>query len=554
MHLFDREKQSQFNVLLFTIKILALFIFSMPLYQFFFKDNTTGTFENINFAAIVISLLIICFITFMWVIMEKGMLNKRYASSIETVVFFAVCIASIIISGAHQSQYKFVFIFLIVIYTIESGYKRGLLIASLSSVFLIAMDLFLYHESGVNPFFQADIALSAMFIVIARILGFYLKIEKDHIDALKNYANIDGLTNAYNHRYLHQALKLHFDQSKTNATPLAFIIIDLDSFKVFNDIYGHQRGDDILRKVASIILSTVRSTDIVCRYGGDEFAVVMPNTDRKRALQIAESIRSAMAEYHFWGQEALPEQNLTASIGAADMLDEDDTFQRIISRADAALYRAKFLRKNRVEMYTSVFDKYYRLHEKPSNGVNTVRSMLAIINSRDSYTYSHTERVVLYCQEFAQYMNLSEDDEKTLVYSAYMHDVGKINISKNALIYEGKLTDDEWNEMRAHPIDSAKIAMQMEGMEGIANIVHQHHERFDGGGYPDGLRGDEIHPLARMLTIADSFDAMTANRPYQKSRTFPEAYEEIRRCSGTQFDPSLTEIFISAIRIKTKTA
>ena len=172
---------------------------------------------------------------------------------------------------------------------------------------------------------------------------------------------------------------------------------------------------------------------------------------------------------------------------------------------------------------------------------------MSVINSRDRYTYNHTDRVVHYCEIYSKYVKLNEKDSKTLLYSAYLHDIGKINVAKEILISEKKLTDQQWEEMKKHPFDGAEIIKKIKNLEGVSEIVVQHHEKYDGSGYPYGVKGDQIYPLSRILTLADSFDAMTAKRPYQKVKTFEEAFEEIRRCKGTQFDPEIAEVFISAL-------
>jgi putative nucleotidyltransferase with HDIG domain len=135
-----------------------------------------------------------------------------------------------------------------------------------------------------------------------------------------------------------------------------------------------------------------------------------------------------------------------------------------------------------------------------------------------------------------------------LLYGAYLHDVGKINIPQEVLISEKRLTDEQWEQMKKHPSDGADIVRKIKNFDLVADIVEQHHEKYNGSGYPNGLQGDNISFLARILTLADSFDAMTAKRPYQKIKTFEEAFEEIRRCKGTHFDPLLSEMFISAIK------
>jgi HD-GYP domain-containing protein (c-di-GMP phosphodiesterase class II) len=203
-----------------------------------------------------------------------------------------------------------------------------------------------------------------------------------------------------------------------------------------------------------------------------------------------------------------------------------------------------------VEIYSSIFDDADHINRENPNlddDRKSIKSLISIINSRDRYTYNHIERVVYYCQVFADYLRLINEDKRKLIYGAYLHDLGKINISKEILISSKPLTEPEWDEVKKHPGDSADIIRQMGGMENIIPVVLQHHEKYDGTGYPNQLKGEKIHYLARILTVADSFDAMTNKRPYQEKRTFEEAFEEIRRNKGIHFDPVLAEQFIKAI-------
>jgi len=440
---------------------------------------------------------------------------------------------------------------MIVSYTIEFGIKVGLTIAITSSLTLLALDLFLYGNKDVNTYFQSDLALSAMFIVVAWILGFYVKMEQKHIRELKEFANIDGLTEIYNHRYFHEIFKIKCDECIEKNVPISLIMLDIDYFKIYNDMYGHQQGDQVLREISAILKGNVRKNDIVCRYGGEEFCVILPGINQEETNKIANNLREMIYSYQFEGMMHMPNSHITVSLGISELYGANDNIKNIVSRADDALYRAKFFRKNRVEIYSSIFDDFSKVDKENSTideNIKSVKSLISIINSRDRYTYNHIERVVYYCQIFAESINLSQDDKKKLIYGAYLHDLGKINVSKEILISENKLTKDEWEEMKRHPSESADIIRQIGGMESIAQLVVQHHEKYDGSGYPKGIQGEDINYLSRMLTIADSFDAMTNKRPYQEKKTFEEAFCEIERCKGTHFDPDLSDKFIEAIK------
>lgn len=186
---------------------------------------------------------------------------------LEICLFFAVCVMSVYFSDMINSYYKFVFIFMIVLYTIEFGMKTGLLIAICASSFILGSDLILYNTPGINPYFEDDLALCAMFIMVAWALGYYVHIANTHINKLSDYANIDGLTGIYNHRYFYDTLKKACDDSLKTDKPLSLIILDIDYFKIYNDIYGHQQGDAALKELAGLLKEFIEH-GLICRYGG----------------------------------------------------------------------------------------------------------------------------------------------------------------------------------------------------------------------------------------------------------------------------------------------
>ncbi len=560
------SRQSRYNVMFFVLKILALFFCASPLFQYFFKDMSSNNLDNINITAFIITIFVFLTITFMWIMMDRNRKKIGFATVIELVLFFLICIISILLSGGHESYYKFLFMFIVVSYTIEMDMKTGFIVAALASLFIFGIDLYMHKESGVNIYFQTDIALCSMFAVTAWILGSYVKVANEHIEQLIDLTNMDGLTNIYNHRYFQDKLKEKCNESVQTGEPLSLIMVDIDYFKAYNDIYGHQKGDTVLKQLAELLTKIKRDDDILCRYGGEEFVLILSKTSKEDAMEIGENIRKSVDECPFEGEELLLAGSITVSVGVAGFNGEHDDPVGLINRTDTALYRAKFLQRNRVEQYVSVFDNASHLDDK----ITSLKSLINVIHSRDSYTYDHTEhkiylkglskdqsdsytydhteRVVWYCQLYADYMKFSDNEKTKLVYSAYLHDLGKINVSKSTLISTGKLSDKEWEEMKRHPVDSARMICNIEGLEEIVDIVLHHHERYDGKGYPDGIAGGNINLLARILTVADGFDAMTSERPYQAARTDEEAFAEIRRCKGTQYDPEVAENFISAIK------
>lgn len=547
---YNKAKAEQIRSMFFILKILTLLFCISPIFQYIFKGVTSRDAMQINIYAVVVSLVILTFVTVLWFIVDEKKKKNKGIIIVEQIIFFTLCSFSIYISGLHQSSYKFLFIFLIVANTIEHSMSAGLIIAGCSSAFILLTDLAYDSGQNVNVYFENDLALSSMFFLIAWTLGYYVSLERRHIDTLIESANRDSLTNLFNHRYFHEYLKDYFDRKKHLVKPVSLILMDLDGFKMYNDIFGHQQGDQVLETVARLLEDNVKEGQVVCRYGGEEFGVILPGVLKEDAGKMASALKNVIDQYIFEGQNHLPKHNLTISAGVSQSFGEADTPASLIERTDSALYRAKFLSSNRVEMFASVFDEFSENHAGDTellNAIQSVKTLITVINSRDRYTFNHVERVVLYCEKFANYIKMDYETKKKLICAAYLHDLGKINIPKELLIYDGKLTDEQWEALKKHPKDSADIISDVPALNSLAPIVLSHHEHYDGSGYPQGLKGDDIPYLSRVLALSDSFDAMTHRRPYKTTKTVEQAYEEIRRCSGTQFDPKLTEDFIAAM-------
>lgn len=543
-----KTRKESFDGICCILKALALFFCFYPLFGVFFKYSPQESLSEINLGSMVISLGLLALVLGIWLVLQPSHAVSVWRKWLEIAVFYGICLASIICSGANDSDYKFMFIFMVVTYTLQYGLRYGLVITVAASLTLLGMDFYFYAIKSVAQSFQSDIALSIMFGILAYILGGYVRMETDHINRLTYLASYDSLTKLYNHRYFHDEMERQWKRHMEQQCNVSLIMMDIDYFKQYNDFCGHQEGDKVLEQVSRMIMQNTRSQDIACRYGGEEFAIIMPNTSVDEARIAAERIRRCVADMNFPGSEYLPNKKLTMSLGVAMMNKDDSTHNDVITRADTALYRAKYLRKNRVESYQNVFDQFESLDEKARDALISVKGLVGIVNVRDDYTYSHTERVVYCCELMADALNLSPEDRRSLIIGAYMHDIGKVNIPREVLISSHRLTDEEWLMIKNHPTAGKNIISQISGMESVGKIVEQHHERFDGKGYPYGIAGNDLEPLARILTLADSFDAMTNNRPYQKRKTIPEALAEIEACKGTQFDPEYADIFIRTIR------
>ncbi|MGL4344333.1 MAG: bifunctional diguanylate cyclase/phosphohydrolase [Cellulosilyticaceae bacterium] len=501
------------------------------------------------------SILVICalaIIYYGWAFVTKKKIDSRYRKRVsqwENIVIGMLIFGMIWISGGIDSPYKFMFLFIVITGTIQLGHKQGVYIGVGCSAAILGMDLIMVRGVEVNTYFENDLILSGAFLLTAWILGSYVEAERAHICELEDMVNYDGLTKAYNHRYFYERLKKGIRAAKMTEQEVAVLFIDIDYFKHYNDINGHLEGDKVLVQVADLLKEVVGESGIVARYGGEEFAVLLPNIGHQKGSEIAEAIRIGVEQTCFNGEENQPMGTLTVSIGIANYPDKAQNDMDLIKCADDALYRAKFFDKNRVETYSSILDELEKnIDKKDLELLGSIKTLVNMINIKDRYTYGHIERVVLYSRLLADYMELDEKDTRTLVCGAYMHDVGKIDIDKDILIKKMPLTQNEWGQLKEHPSKGEEIIQYVSCLQTARPLVRHHHERYDGTGYPDRLKGEEIPFLARMLTVVDSYDAMTSNRLYNKSKTMQEAIEEIERCKGTQFDPQIAELFIKMLK------
>ncbi len=546
MHQVSLDQRPKGKDIYTTLKFLVLFISIIPVLQksidFFSEDELV----YFNIAKMIIFFVVITLAAVFWLIINYAFKNERLRLFFEVTVMYGVCVLCYISTGAATSSYKFIFALVIILYSINFGIRFGVIFSMVSGATIMVVDSLTIGEASRSQFFQSDIILLGAFCMTAYTVGYYAEKDRKQIRALSDAVNRDSLTTLYNHRYFYDVMRKALKNPPFGKKQY-IMIMDIDYFKVYNDNLGHQKGDTALCKIAEISRS-IFGDEYVFRYGGEEFAVYTLADNDHDACIHANELRTMIENFEFEGQYMQPGHNLTVSIGVAGKKDEGDTIADWIERADNALYKAKSFHRNRVQMYSSVFDRFDHLDQvSDDEQMISIRTLLSVINTRDRYTYNHTDRVVHFCEAYSKYAKLSDEQSRLLLHSAYLHDIGKINVPQEILISEKKLTDEEWALMKRHPLDGAEIVRKIHNMETVADIVEQHHEKYDGKGYPHGKKGDQLHVLSRVLTLADSFDAMTAKRPYQKSKTFEEAFAEIRRCKGTQFDPELAEQFIEAI-------
>ena len=356
-------------------------------------------------------------------------------------------------------------------------------------------------------------------------------------------ARVDELTGLFNRRHFDERLKEEIDRHSRYSGMLSLVLLDLDNFKDYNDKLGHLAGDKLLGQVGRLIKRSFRSADLAFRYGGDEFAILLPQSSADDAFIVAERVRGRIA-IEMGGQQV----PITASLGLASWPSDGITPDGIVNAADKALYYAKRTGGNRTyvvsRMLPSLAEPVASEANAEKEALNTIYALAATIEARDKYTYGHSRKVGNYAVALAEALDLPSERVAIISTAALLHDIGKIGIPDEVLNKTGKLDDEEWELIKSHPKLSANIVGHVPSLTSCLPAILHHQERWDGTGYPSGLEGEAIPLEARILAVADAFDAMTSSRPYRGPLSYREAVEELKRSAGSQFDPKLVEAFL----------
>jgi diguanylate cyclase (GGDEF)-like protein len=348
----------------------------------------------------------------------------------------------------------------------------------------------------------------------------------------------DPLTGLGNHRHFHERLQRELLNAEEQARPLTLCFVDIDDFKKVNDRYGHPSGDRVLSQVGA----RLRQGGEAFRLGGDEFALLLVDHDESTALAAAGSIvtRIAAVDFEHIG-------TVTVSAGLATFPMQGHGRDELIRLADSALYWAKEHGKNRVRLYRPEvveLSELKRLAAGPDKAARyrAAASLAKAVDARDTYTGSHSERVGELAAKVATRLGLNAEQVELTRLAGSLHDLGKLAIPEEILRKPGTLTDSERLVLERHPQIGFRMLDSL-GVDPVADLVLHHHERWDGTGYPDGLRGEQIPLGARIIFVTDAYDAMTSDRIYRPKRSAQAALVELERCAGTQFDPGIVAAF-----------
>lgn len=344
--------------------------------------------------------------------------------------------------------------------------------------------------------------------------------EKQQQDRIRYLSYHDALTGLYNRCFLEEKVR---EMDTASYLPLAVIMGDVNGLKVTNDVFGHEAGDKLLTEVAETLKENCSSGDVLARWGGDEFLILMPRTSKTQGEKFIRQVKGRFAE------KRVGNLQLSVSLGCSAKIRERESFQRVLREAEERMYHQKLL-------------------ESPSYRSSIVSTLLETLYEKSMETEEHGRRLKVYCIAIGESLKLTSEELKDLGLLAILHDIGKVGIHQSILSKPGPLTPEETEEMRRHAEIGYRIAQSSPELSGVAEYILSHHERWDGQGYPRKLKGEEIPVYSRILAVADAFDAMVSDRPYRGALPRKEAVRELEHNAGRQFDPRMVAIFLNLFR------
>lgn len=385
----------------------------------------------------------------------------------------------------------------------------------------LAAELKVIHEGNeVHLWLAASPMLGSNNKIIGGVGSFRNITELKNIEKeLRHISFHDSLTGLYNRAYFEEELKR---LNKSRMLPLSIIIADLNGLKLVNDAFGHDMGDKLLKKASSIIKKSCRSEDIIGRWGGDEFSIVLHATGEKDTNEILDRIQTACGKARF----KIP---VSLSLGFATKINSRTKIETILKKAEDSMYRNKLISSKNVQN-------------------KIVDSLTRTLFDKKIETEISSEKVVLLSKRLGERLGLSANKMKELVLHSKLHDIGKVAVSEKVLKKKGSLDEEEWEKVKKHTEIGYRIANASTLLSSIAEYILSQHEWWDGSGYPRNLKGKEIPLISRIVAVVDSYEVMLNEKPYRKAFSHGEAMLELRRSSGKQFDPELVEEFFTVLK------
>lgn len=343
--------------------------------------------------------------------------------------------------------------------------------------------------------------------------------RKQAEDRLQHLSYHDQLTQLYNRRYFEEEL-VRLDRKEHY--PLMITIADINGLKLINDSFGHSIGDEYIKRVAKVLLKGVRKKDIVCRLAGDEFIILSPNTELETIKNIVSHIKELARN------ESINSVDISISFGYGAKYSEEESVIDVFKRAEDFMYKKKLV-------------------ESPSMRGKTIYTIMAALHEKNPREEQHSHRVSELCEKMGLALDLQEDEIKELRTVGMLHDIGKVAIEEGILNKNDKLNENEWEEIKRHPEIGYRILSTVNELSEMAEYVLAHHERWDGRGYPKGLKGEEIPIQSRIIAIADAYDAMISERSYRKALSKEYAINELKQGAGSQFCPYCVNVMIENV-------
>lgn len=495
LRLYIKVTNAAMVLLITIINIVTLFLFS----DMFRNNDKSDYIKYVSYEAFLINYILIMVdsdnalvYTFAMPMILAASIYRDIAYSIITSGSYLIVVIAIVILGIHTGKFGYI-------------------------------DL---NTSILQIVSSITIAVTNIILTKVRDLNYLTQIKEleDSKEKIEYAYNHDLYTGLYNRNYLMNNMNNLFTISRL---PISIAVINANGLKLINDFYGNKVGDAVIAGMGKIIRQRLDDTYTVIHLNSDEYMILLYNTEENAAMEIMEDIRKAINITSISGIQ------VSAEYGIAVMSDINITLDSCITLAKNVLYQKKLMSKNSVKS-------------------RLIESLKQSLSESDFETEEHAERTKDMAVRLAKRLGLSDDEQSKISLLAILHDIGKMSIPREILLKPGKLTDEEWEIMKTHTNKGYEIANQSLELKPIADYILHHHEKWDGTGYPEGLKEDNIPLLSRIITVVDSHDVMTHNRPYHKAMSNSEAKEELIRCSGTQFDPNIVNVFISMLDENTK--
>lgn len=484
------ETNPQFNQIISVIKGILLFILIV---SFFTMGDLISHLElKWSLGLGVSSILLFC--GYLFTRVRTSVLDSLLLIIVATMLGLRTGIPSLMLYTC-----------VVVMISLSDGFKLGKIAAFLCS-------LLSSYYTGINFW-----SLMPFLLIIS-----YL-IDKRYVFTISSR---DGLTGMYNHSYFNEVLESFVARDEL----FSLVLFDIDDFKYYNEVNGYPQGDRLLKKVAKLF-----EGQLAFRYSGDQFMIILDGIDKDSAFEWSNEIRMQVGE---------------VTLCAGVVTYPEDGFQ-LLTKVEDAKNRVKFYEKDHSHRYAAILSDLQAIVGECGDEIKgMLKILVSLVHAWDGYTYGHLLRVVHFSRLIGRELGIKPCEEEQLVIGAYLHDIGKLDVDQFILNKRTPLEEQEWLDLKDHPRRGVQLIQACEELKPYEMFILHHHERYDGRGYPAHLQGEEIPFLVRILTVADSFDAMTSTRSYNEPKKFLEGMEELRRCSGAQFDPKIVEAFARVIERK----